>query len=512
MSASREKRSRKETVNTAAAQQAAEQKAKTRKNVLIGVAIALVVVLIIGPIVLFKGPYFRTHSVAVTTGTHELSPATVRYYYADAFNSFTQGYGQLISYMFEDLNNIQDEIYDPETGATWGDYLMDTAVDQIARDYAVYDEAIANGYVLSEEGEAALSQSESYVEMYSQLYGTTPDAYIRSVYGAGSSLASYLDYQRVKYTAYYYGETVREGFTYGDAELRAADDEAPNDYSYYNYHSYLVSGYSDSEDEAEKAAAMETAKERAEKMAEDSANDLDTYLAYCNEYSGSDTYTDGTASLRKNFTTESMTDDVEAWVTDPARAEGDTTVIEVEDSGYYVLYYLSASDNNYDALRARVIKISALVTDDAGAESTDWDAAKEKLDALQAEFDESTDDLETKFQNLAATYSDDADTKYTGGLYEHIYRGQFDDAVSEWLFDGSRTDGETAVVEGADAYYFLCYEGTDGNYRDYLIENVLREADYDAWYADVTADASAERNDFGMSHVNMTLNATTSSN
>ena len=78
MSASREKRSRKETVNTAAAQQAAEKKAKSRKNVLIGVAIALVVVLIIGSIVLFKGPYFRTHSVAVTTGTHELSPATVR--------------------------------------------------------------------------------------------------------------------------------------------------------------------------------------------------------------------------------------------------------------------------------------------------------------------------------------------------------------------------------------------------------------------------------------------------
>ena len=34
---------------------------------------------------------------------------------------------------------------------TWGDYLTDTALKSAYEVYAVYDEAIANGYTLSEE-------------------------------------------------------------------------------------------------------------------------------------------------------------------------------------------------------------------------------------------------------------------------------------------------------------------------------------------------------------------------
>lgn len=513
MSASREKRSRKEVSASPAAAQQTSQKKKTRnKNILIGIAITLVVVLIIGSIVLFKGPYFRTHSTAVTIGEHELSPVMVRYYYADQFSQLSQQYGQLMSYMFSDLIDIQDEIYDKETGETWGDYLMDAALAQIAKDYTVYDEAMANGYELSEDAQAAIDQSASYIDLYSQISGVSADAYVRNVYGAGADVASYQEYQRVKITAYYYCQSVRESFSYTDEQLRAADAEDPTAYSSYTYHSFLVSGYSDSEDQAEKDAAMEDARVRAEAMAEASDHDLDAFLRYCNDYSGTENYTGGASSLRKNYKTASMTDDVKAWATDPAREEGDVTTVKVEDSGYYVLYFVSSTDNDYESLNARIIKISAASTDDDGNETTDWDTAQAKLDELKTAYDESEEsDIAAKFETLASTYSDDSDTKYTGGEYTHIYKGQFDDAVDGWLFDSARKDGDVDSVEGEDALYFIYYEGAAGNYRDYLIDSDLRDADYEAWYTALTDGAACERNDFGMKHVNMTLNASTTS-
>ena len=88
MSASREKRSRQgtqeEILNKKLAAEAAK-KAKTKKNTLIGIAVTLVVILLIGSIVLINGPFFLNSTVAVTTGSHELTPVQVRYFYLDAY-------------------------------------------------------------------------------------------------------------------------------------------------------------------------------------------------------------------------------------------------------------------------------------------------------------------------------------------------------------------------------------------------------------------------------------------
>lgn len=79
-------------------------------------------------------------------------------------------------------------------------------------------------------------------------------------------------------------------------------------------------------------------------MAEESEGNLDRYLELCNELSDSDTYTDGTASLRENYSSSSMSDNIKSWITDPVRQEGDTAALEYPDNGYYVLYFVSRSD------------------------------------------------------------------------------------------------------------------------------------------------------------------------
>lgn len=506
MSASREKKTRQDGFSAGPSPDDtanAASKSKIRKNVLIGIAITLVVVLSIGSIVLFRGPYFRNHSTAMMVGDHELTPTMVRYFYSDTFSQMNQTYGSIFSQVFG-TGEMQDEIYDEEAGETWGDFVMEQTLEQIRATYAVYDEAMAQGYVLSEAGESSLSSADTMITLYAQYSGVTDDDYVRNAYGSGASKATYMEYERLLTTVAYYEQEVNDNFSYTQEQLNAAYDESPADYSYYNYHSYYISGQSSSEDEEEQAAAMEEAKATAEAMAEESQDNLEAFLAKCNELSGAETYTDGTASLRSNTAVSAMSTAMREWVTDASRQEGDAVAVAYEDYGYYVLYFVSSSDNNYDALDMNLITISASATDSDGNTTMDWDAAKEQLDQLQAEY-KGYEDAETAFSELASVYSDDEDTAYSGGAYEYVYDGQFDAALNEWLFDSDREIGETAVVQGDSAYYFVCFGGASGNYRDYLVEQVLRSADYEAWYEATIADAVATKNDFGMKHVNMTL-------
>lgn len=87
-----------------------------------------------------------------------------------------------------------------------------------------------------------------------------------------------------------------------------------------------------------------------------------------------------------------------------------------------------AAINDYDALNLRSIEISASTTDDEGNTTLDWDAAEERLNAFQEEFEAAEDPL-TALDTLASTYSDDSATSASGGAYETVHRGQFESAL-----------------------------------------------------------------------------------
>ena len=115
------------------------------------------------------------------------------------------------------------------------------------------------------------------------------------------------------------------------------------------------------------------------------------------------------------------------------------------------------------------------------------------------------------FDELASTYSSDSNTMYNGGAYETVSKGQFEEAVDSWLFDKDRKAGDNTVIQGEDCYYFLCIEGSAGNYRDYLVDQALRGGDYSDWFTAATENASCEEDDFGMGYVERTLTVSSAS-
>lgn len=501
MSASREKKSRKENLNTAESAELKAAQQKKKKSILTGVLVTLAVVLLIGTIVLFRGPFFRTHSTALTVGEHEITPATLRYYYCDAFSLVSEQYGDMMGYLYSNGTRFDEAQYSEDQ--TWGEYLLDFAVEQARTDYAVYDLLLKEGYQPSAECTESINSTQQTLELYSGIYGVTVDAYLRSVYGNGSALSTYLDYQKIRNTVADYVKAKETGFTYTEDELNAAYAEQPSDYNAYTFHSYLVSGFSDEMDDEAAAAAMTDAQAAAEKIAEESKGDLDKFLALCTEQAGEDLAENG-STLRSEYLGSQISAYIKDWITSPDRQEGDTTAIPYEEFGCYVLYFVSSSDNSYKTVNARVIPVELETAEDG---SVDWAKTNETLTAVQAAFEAGKDSLDATFETLAVTYSADENTAYDGGKFTQVSHATegISKLVSEWLFDEARQPGDSAVLTSDTEAAFVYFEDFSDSYRNVLITSTLRSADYAAWYEDITKDTVAEQNSFGMGYLNREL-------
>ena len=167
--------------------------------------------------------------------------------------------------------------------------------------------------------------------------------------------------------------------------------------------------------------------------------------------------------------------------------------MENGESGYYVITFHGRERVDEATKTVRHILVTADYTtgeDGKYVAPTDeaWAAAKEKMDAIVAEF-EGGDKSEDSFAKLANEKSADSDGT-DGGLYEDVAQNEFVSEFNDWMFDDARKPGDTGVVqhsaaEGATSgyygYHFIYLVG-DGEVkwaRD--VRSALTEQDLKAW-------------------------------
>ena len=109
--------------------------------------------------------------------------------------------------------------------------------------------------------------------------------------------------------------------------------------------------------------------------------------------------------------------------------------------------------------------------------------AKEAAEKLLEEWKAGKAD-EDSFAELANKESDDNNGKVTnGGIYEDIYPGQMVTNFNDWCFDKERKVGDTGIVETEYGYHVMYFSAfSETNYRDYMIENTIRNEDVNEWH------------------------------
>ena len=520
MSASSKKKLRREQEAAKMTEkQLAAQKEAKKTNLITAAFVAVMAVILVVAIVVGVRQTITSHGIleknttAVTIGSHELSNTELNYFYMDAVNNFYSNYGSYAAMFGLDVTKpLNEQVVDESTGLTWADDFMTSAKDNAASIYAMADAAKAAGYTLPEAEQKTIDSNMETLALYATMYGyADADAYLKAMYGNGASVKSYKAYNELNALASSYYNHYSESLVYEDADLRAKEAENFGAYSSYDYNAYylttskFLTGGTTAEDgtvtysDEEQAAANAAVKEAAESLiAEDitTVAQLDAAIAALS--ANADTTAASTAYTDTLFSGVNST--YSQWVSSADRKAGDKAIFANESTttaedgtetttlnGYYVVFFNGSNDNTFALKNVRHILVSfeGGTTDETTGTTTYSDeekaAAKASAEELLAQW-QSGEATEDSFAALANEHSDDGDGT-TGGLYENVYPGQMVTNFNDWCFAEGRKAGDTGVVETEYGYHVMFFSGdSETSYRDYQIENDLREADVDSWY------------------------------
>ncbi|MBE6945836.1 MAG: hypothetical protein E7459_07095 [Ruminococcaceae bacterium] len=509
MSASRQKKLRTEqkaAVSETKMRQAKEDKKAARQlkvwSIIFYVAVIAIIIGLVGGGIYNSGILHRMFT-AVTVGEHNLSAADLNYFYVDTVNSNT-----LLPYMVKADKGLDEQYQDEEKGITWADASMEQAIEQAKAIYAAYDEAMANGFTLSEESQAQIAATVNNMKTYAMLYGhSSANAMVRSTYGVGCNLKTYEEYLTVQQIANDYAVSVGEALTASEEEIAAEVKENGATYSTYDYRILDIAldeyyegeadaegKYTEEQTEAALAAALKAAEEKAKELkgqAETFAEDKDSILKEAVAYSSVLSY-------------------AREWLTDAERKAGDTTALEnASGNGATVVMFLG-SDDQSGAMPVDVRHILIEFEGEANEDGTPTDeqiaTAKEKAQSILDNWKEG-EATEESFGTLANENSTDTGSNTNGGLYETVYPGMMVTAFNDWCFDESRKSGDTGLVEteyGVHVMYFVGVAEDELNFRDYQAETTILNAKFEEWRTGIIEAMTAEEG-FGMKMVNKNI-------
>lgn len=495
MSASRNKKERKNQVEAPETQSQPAKKGMSRGlKTTLGIVCAVLVVAVVVFFTMVTTGFFNTHTTAAVASGHKLSPAMVNYYYRSA----VQNLSQYASYIGVDTTkSLADQVYDAESGQSWADVLLDQALTQAAQTYAIYDEAIANGYTMPDADAEAIDTTISALEYSATMNGlANSSAYLAAVYGNGCNVDNFREYITVDTIVNGYRQQINDGFTYTADDLDAEYNADPAKYDTFTYRQFLVTDtLFQTDDNALSEEELTEKKEAlASEMAAASYGDEQAFIdmAYENALDTvKESYEDPDYTLR-SYTGSGLLESQLEWLSDASRQEGDTTYINA-DGTYYVLYFVARGTNDFNLPNIRDIPFSATDTND----ETAMEEARTNAENALAEY-ENGEQTADSFAALVQKYtnSDTAD-----GLTENVQPGTGSDEYNTWCFDSARQTGDVAVVQTSTGYSVLYFDGYGDTYRNVLVETALRSNDYSAWYSSVTENASYTEQSYGMRFV-----------
>lgn len=380
-------------------------------------------------------------------------------------NADLQLYYWMVAYNETDIDltaSLTEQVYDEETGKTWHEYCLETAVDAWREVALMVEAATAAGYELDSTATEYLSsiksELESYVLMY-QMYGysiSDVDELIQMMYGPGSNFDTYYNYL---YTSYYggmYWSEMVEGLEVTDQQIE--DYFTENEESLAN--DYLIS------------------------VTKDFGNLMDIrnimVSVITTEDDEGNTVEDWDATLKKAQEIYDLW--VEAGMTEEAFIALVAEHSEDEGSSSYEGLYTDMYKGGMTEVDVRHILIfpegatSSTVTSQEWSEEA-WAYAENKAQEILDQW-LSGDMTEESFGELANEHSDDNSGNVTnGGIYTDVYMGQMVEAFEEWCFDSSRQPGDYGIVKTEYGYHVMYFVRADNEADNWVCDESRQSGD-----------------------------------
>ncbi len=517
MSASREKKQRQDIGPDPKAVKAQKEQADRKRKTIIYTVIAVVVVVAVAALLIWSSGFFQSRMTAGTVGGEKLSVADLSYYYYSARADYLDYLYYIYSMMGSSPTLPADtDVMDEESGQTYGEFYMETALDNASFSAALYNEAVANGYSLNDVKDDIDGQMQQIKDSASSS-GYGYGAYLKAAYGTYITRGALkAQVEREALANKYYADHRQELLDgYSQEQLDAYLAEHHDDLDTFEYSVFYVAAPTvETEDEDGNKIDEETVNKQKEEAMEQAETDAEAILTdyttgsefdyIVEEYGLTETSCqDHTTNVGSNINAAYVYHDKLMEL-----KEGEGAVVEAT-SGYYVIVLHSRALDTSSTRNARHILINAETTTDENGSTVAptedaWNAALEKIQAVKAEY-ESGDKTEDSFAALANKYSDDGGSNTNGGLYEDIEKGAFVSEFEDWLYDDARQSGDVSepIAHGKDAessnyygYHLIYYVGESGKavWED-SAKTALVTDDINTWRTDMIAKCPVVTND-----------------
>ena len=238
---------------------------------------------------------------AMKTDDYEVDGAMMSYYMHSIYSSEVSSYQQALEnmgitsasslvYTYMDLDpNVDLKKQTHKSGKTWFAYFADQAKEQVEEILIYCQAAKAAGIVLDDEDKASIDYEIQMLDIYSQLYGTSLNVYIKNLYGEGVKEKDVRRVLELNALASKFAQKVQDDFydASTDEKVQAFFDKNKNDYINADYLTYVFTAKKDStEKDADKATAdYEALKIKIAEYAEalESKESAEEFKAYVKE-------------------------------------------------------------------------------------------------------------------------------------------------------------------------------------------------------------------------------------
>ena len=441
---------------------------------------------------------------ALTVNGYDISAAELNYFYIDSIRDYLSQYGNYLQwYGLDPQAPLGTQIYNKETGETWADYFLDSAIASAKNTYALYSESIAAKHSLSKEEQESADGLIEYMDSYVKKYDyADAQAYLADNYGQGSDTKSYQAYYKVLITAssYFnaYAEDLKDSYT--DVILRDFEGDEGYKYNSYSYASIYLDSKAFATIEELDAAVTSLSNPNL-----NSVEKLNSALASLEQSKNPDAESFSKATETKDKLYSGVNAVLQEWIRDEARQIGDITALkdttknqDVEVlNGYYIVLFQGVKDNQYPLANVRHILVAFeggtynSLTGQTTYTQAEKDKAKEDANKIYDEWlnGEKTED---SFAALAKAHTDDGNGN-VGGIYYDIYPGQMVQTFNDWCFDDIRQPGDHGIVETEYGYHIMYYSGdSETSFRDYMVSNDKLSADLEKWQKELFEAAKPE--------------------
>ncbi len=426
-------------------EQAEKAKKEKRRSKLVNAAVIVVVVCVLAifPI----RTYMVMNQEYITIGDEKISQLEFDYNYNIALNNYYNQYGSYMSYFGVDMTqDLSTRMYSDTL--SWKDLFEQMAVDNLIENKAILAEAEAAGFTYDTEEE--YNAFKENIKLAAETAGVSTKDYIRGTYG------SYATMNRIK-------DLVEESIIVSAYYNQIAEEKAPAEDAIQTYYESNADTY-----ESVDYRVTTISAELPESPTEDDITKAMKEAKVLADEAAVTVAEDGT--LMEGVTGASATYAIRDWLFDSTRKAGDVTVIE-DASGY--MYYALAFEKRYlDETPSANVRV--IMSEEKTGEEilNEW---------------KSSAATEDSFIELCAAYSVD-NSAATGGLYEGLTKNYTPDELEAWIFDESRTAGETTAITSEDGtyHYVLYYLGQNDPEWKLNIKSLLTEEAMIAYLDEIT--------------------------